>query len=152
MDQTHDLRIDRVLDAPKAAVWKAWTTPELLKKWFYPAPVQMTECHMDLRPGGIFKTIFKIGEGEEIVNDGVFLEILEGEKIVFTDFFTSGYQPVNEAFFVAIITMSERNGKTSYTALVRHKNEEDKRMHDEKGFYEGWGVVINQLEALAKTL
>lgn len=152
MEQKLDLTITRVLDAPKAAVWKAWTTPELLMKWFSPEPVKTTECEIDFRTGGIFKTVFQLQNGVEFTNIGIFLEVVEGEKLVFTDGYTPGYAPAKEPFMTAIISMSESNGKTNYSAVVRHKSEEDRLKHEQMGFYEGWGATITQLESLAKTL
>ena len=155
MEQKHDLTLTRVLDAPRSAVWKAWTTPELLMKWFTPEPVKTTDCEMDLRPGGVFRTEFLLPDGVEFTNVGIFLDVVEGEKLVFTDFFTPGYQPAIEPFMVAVISMtesSESDAKTNYHVLVRHRTEEDKLKHEKMGFYEGWGASITQLEALAKTL
>ena len=77
-----DLVLERIVDVPKELVWKAWTTPEYLKKWFTPAPVETVDCEIDLRPGGIFKTIMRMPDGQEMSNAGCYLEVVENEKLV----------------------------------------------------------------------
>jgi uncharacterized protein YndB with AHSA1/START domain len=58
-DPTLDLVFDRTIDIPRELVWTAWTTPEHLKHWFTPAPWQTVDCEIDLRPGGIFRTVMR---------------------------------------------------------------------------------------------
>ena len=78
-----DLVLERVLDAPRAAVWRAWSDPELLKRWFAPSPYEISEVEMELRPGGIFRIRmvgpdrFDTGHG----NPGCILVVAEGEKL-----------------------------------------------------------------------
>ena len=82
-DET-DLVLERVLDAPRDLVWKAWTTPEHLKRWWAPRPYETPEAELDLRPGGAFYTKITGPDGFEEAGTGCFLEVVDGEKLVWT--------------------------------------------------------------------
>src|SRR5579862_2480847 len=92
-DPNLDLVLERVVDVPPTLVWKAWTQPEHLKKWFTPAPWKTPDCEIDLRPGGIFRTEMRSPEGQTISNVGCYLEIIENEKLVWTNALEPGYRP-----------------------------------------------------------
>ena len=80
-------------------------------------------------------------------------EIVPHEKLVFTDAFTSAWEPSAKPFMTGILTFEDAgNGRTNYTARVRHWTVADREAHEKMGFHEGWGIATNQLEALAKTL
>lgn len=149
----HDLLLTRVLDAPRALVWKAWTDPEHLKKWFAPLPWTTPVCEMDLRPGGRFRTVMRGPDGTEHDGEGAFLEVVENERLVWTDALAGGYRPNAAPFMTAILTFEEReDGGTTYTALVLHKDAADRAKHEEMGFFEGWGTATDQLAAVARGL
>lgn len=151
-----DLVLERIVDVPKELVWKAWTTPEYLKKWFTPAPVETVDCEIDLRPGGIFKTIMRMPDGQEMSNAGCYLEVVENEKLVWTSALDAGYRPAAESndcfpyFFTATILLESHPTGTKYTAIVLHGNEEGCKKHAELGFYEGWGKALDQLVEFVK--
>jgi uncharacterized protein YndB with AHSA1/START domain len=151
-----DLKIERTLDIPVERAWKAWTTPELICEWFCPKPWKVVECEIDLVPGGIFKTIMQSPEGEKHPNLGCFLEIVPLKKIVWTDVLLPGFQPADlptsgaGLAITCIISFEEREGATFYTAIARHKNDEDRKKHLEMGFHEGWGICADQLVELMK--
>ncbi len=148
-----ELSITRVLDVSRDKLFRCWTEPELLKQWFCPAPWTVSKAHVDPRPGGRSFIVMNGPNGEVMPNEGVYLEVIPNEKIVFTDAYTSGWQPSAKPFFTGIITFDEaEGGKTKYTARARHWKEEDKAMHEQMGFEVGWGICAQQLEALAKTL
>ena len=112
MNEDTDLVLERVLDAPRQRVWKAWTQPDQLKQWWCPKPWRVDECRMDLRPGGEFFTLMRgPGPGEEHAVSGCYLELLEPERIVFTLVLQKGYRPASLAEgafrFTAEITFSE---------------------------------------------
>jgi uncharacterized protein YndB with AHSA1/START domain len=81
-NSTLDLSFTRVIDVPRALVWRAWTEPELLKPWFCPLPWKTIACGIDLRPGGAFQTTMQSPEGVEFPNAGCYLEVLPNEKSV----------------------------------------------------------------------
>ena len=161
MTNENDLVLERTLDAPIELVWKAYTDPEHLKQWFAPRPYQLTECELDLRPGGIFRIRmvgpdnFDTGHG----SPGCVLEVVEGKKLAWTSALGPGYRPNQtgegcESFaMTAIVTFADAgNGKTHYKAVAMHKDEADRDTHEKMGFHEGWGTVAGQLEEFAKGL
>lgn len=159
MNPKLDLVLERVVDVPRELVWKAWTTPEYLKKWFTPAPWKTVECEMDLRPGGKFYTVMESPEGQRFPNTGCVLEVVPLEKLVFTDALEPGYRPTarklgEEApfFFTAVVTMTPQGSGTKYTAVAIHGTEDGRAKHEAMGFHTGWGAALDQLVAVAKTL
>jgi len=156
-----DLVLERVVDVPRELVWAAWTKPEHIKKWFTPAPWKTVDCEIDLRPGGIFRTVMRSPEGRESSQVGCYLEILLKEKLVWTSALGPGYRPeiraagtggCEELYFTAVITLEAQGARTKYTALVMHGDEATSKKHEELGFYQGWGTTLDQLVVLAKTL
>lgn len=149
---SHDLVLTRILDAPRASLYRCWTEPELLKQWFAPKPWTTPIVETDVRPGGASKFVMRSPEGQDMPNEGVYLEIVPNERLTFTDAFTAGWTPAGP-FFVGVIEFEDApGGKTKYTATARHWTEEAKSQHEAMGFHEGWGQCATQLEALAKTL
>ena len=151
-DPKLDLVLERIVDVPRELVWNAWTQPEHIKKWFTPAPWTTVECEIDLRPGGIFRTVMRSPEGQDHDNAGCYLEIVKNEKLVWTDALAPGFRPKANAFMTAIIALEPHGSGTKYTAIVLHKDEEDRSKHEKMGFHEGWGKALEQLVALAKTM
>jgi uncharacterized protein YndB with AHSA1/START domain len=157
-DPALDLVMERTVDIPRELVWKAWTTPELLKQWFTPSPWRTTECDIDLRPGGIFRTVMQGPDGERTEGVGCFLEIVENEKLVWTSALGAGYRPqvvgelqgCHRLVFTAVITMEPAGNGTKYTALVIHGDEASSKEHAEMGFQDGWGTAFDQLVEMVK--
>ncbi len=147
-----ELVLDRLIDAPPAAVWRCWTEPDLLRQWFAPKPWSTPKAELDLRPGGACTVTMADENGTEYPNPGVYLEVVEGKKLVFTDAYSAGWVPSENPFFTAVLTFEDEGGKTRYIARARHWSEELKAQHEKMGFIEGWGICADQLEALAKTL
>jgi uncharacterized protein YndB with AHSA1/START domain len=86
-------------------------------------------------------------------NNGVYLEVIPNEKLVFTDAYSEGWKPAPEPFMTAILTFEDIGGsRTRYTAVARHRNPETRKTHEEMGFHDGWGTVVTQLEEYAKGL
>lgn len=152
IDPTLDLVLTRELSAPRSLIWRCWTTPEHLVQWFVPKPHRVTACELDVRVGGRFNTTFDV-EGTLMENKGVYLEVIDQEKLVFTDAYTEGWKPAPEPFMTAIVTFEEMGqGRTRYTALARHRSEASAKQHRDMGFHDGWGTVATQLESYAKGL
>jgi uncharacterized protein YndB with AHSA1/START domain len=156
-----DLMFERVIDVHRGLVWAAWTTPEQLKKWFTPAPWKTVDCEIDLRPGGIFRTVMSSPEGQDFTNLGCYLEIVTHEKLVWTNALEPGFRPVNhfagkathecaEFAVTAVISLEPDLTGTKYTALVMHTDKEARIKHEKMGFYEGWGAALDQLVAMIK--
>ncbi|MBW7837585.1 MAG: SRPBCC family protein [Sphingomonadales bacterium] len=152
LDPETDLSFTRVLKAPRAVLWECWTRPEHLMHFFVPKPHKVTSCDIDLRVGGRFNTTFDV-EGNEMTNKGVYLEVIDQQKLVFTDAYTEGWKPAPEPFMTAILLLEDaEGGGTKYTAIARHRNSGSRKTHEEMGFYDGWGTVADQLDAYAMGL
>ena len=156
-DPTLDLVLERNIDVPRELVWRAWTTPDVLMKWFTPAPWKTVECEIDLRPGGLFRTLMRGPDGTEFDNEGCYLEIVEPEKLVWTAALGPGYRPRTAAaaaaapfLMTAIISLGTLGQETKYTALVIHGDEESREQHEQMGFHVGWGKALDQLVAVVK--
>lgn len=145
----YELSLTRVIDAPREKIFKAWTNPELVKQWFAPLPWTTPHVEMDVRPGGANLFVMSDPDGNQFPNRGVYLDVVENEKLVFTDAFTSAWVPSAKPFMVGTITLEDLDGgKTRYTATVLHWNEEDRQAHEKMGFHQGWGQCTDQLAAL----
>jgi uncharacterized protein YndB with AHSA1/START domain len=149
-DPRLDLVLERFVDIPRELVWKAWTEPEHLRKWFAPAPWTTVDCEVDLRPGGLFRTVMRSPEGEDFPNVGCFLEVVENERLTWTDALLPGYRPSLKPFFTAIITLEGEAGGTKYTARALHKDDADRKTHEDMGFHDGWSQCLDQLVAVMK--
>jgi len=151
--QDRELVLDRMLHAPRAAVWRCWTEADLLRRWFVPAPWTVAAAVVDPRPGGAFDVTMRSPEGQEMPHRGVILDIVPGERIVTTDAFTAGFLPGDgPPFMVATMTFADDDGGTRYVARARHWSVESREQHAAMGFDTGWNRCADQLEALARTL
>lgn len=142
-----ELIISRIIDAPKSRVFTAWTAQ--LPQWWGPHGMTTPVCKMDLRPGGIFCTVMLAPDGTEYPTKGVFLEVVENERIVFSDAFEAGFQPAAEPFMTAITTFEGLpGGKTKFTIRVLHKSVADRARHEQMGFHQGWSESVDRLITL----
>ena len=149
-----DLVFERTVAIPVEQIWKAWTQPDTLMKWFCPKPWKVTDCRIDLKPGGEFYTLMEGPNGEKMPNDGCYLEVIPNQKIVWTGMMTKGFRPAAPDHlgfpFVATIMMSKSDKGTLYKAIVAHADEEGRKKHEQMGFKEGWGKAFDQLVELTK--
>lgn len=145
----HELSITRETYVSPEKLYAGWTTAELYPKWFCPRPWYVSDVKMDLRPGGSSEMIFHGPNGETFSNEGIYLEIVPNEKLVFTDAFTRGWQPNPNFMFVAILTFEKLpDGGTRYTARARHWTQEAMEKHSAMGFVDGWNKAFDQLVEL----
>ncbi|MFO0835126.1 MAG: SRPBCC family protein [Phycisphaerales bacterium] len=144
-----ELVLTRVIRASPERLFCAWTDPALLVKWFTPAPWKTVRAEVDLRPGGSVCVVMQSPEGQEFPNPGVYLDVVENKRLVFTDAFVRAWEPSNKPFMVGTLTFDDlNNGTTRYTARVQHWSIADRKAHEEMGFHQGWGRATDQLEAL----
>ena len=150
----HELALAFHLDAPRQAVWRCWTEPALLKQWFCPKPWTVSSADMDVRPGGGSNIVMNGPNGEVMPNPGQYLEVVTGERLVFSDAFVGDWKPSDaKPFMVGEITMmDDPAGGTHYVARVRHWSADDATAHEQMGCRAGWTASTEQLEALARTL
>jgi uncharacterized protein YndB with AHSA1/START domain len=144
-----ELVLTRLIDAPRDKLFRAWTTPELLKQWFAPLPWTTPAAELDVRPGGANLIVMRGPDGNDMPNRGVYLEVVKNERLVFTDAYTKAWEPSEKPFMTVILTFADEGGKTRYTARVRHWTVADREAHEKMGFHEGWGLCTDQLAGLA---
>ena len=153
MNPDLDLGLQRVIRAPRALVWRAWTDPVQLAKWWVPAPTVARVDKLDVHPGGGFVTMMS-DDGVEFVphTDQVFLVVEPEQRLVFTNAIDSTWRPATPAPvpLTAEITFSDHPDGTDYRVVVRHGDPAAKAYHEELGFFEGWGSVTEALAALAE--
>ena len=152
-DPELDLLLEREVDVPVDLVWAAWTTPKHLKQWFAPKPFETVECELDLRPGGIFRTVMRSPEGETFDNVGSYLEVVPAERLAWTTLLGPGFRPSTDVDlpFTAVISLAPNaEGGTRYSALAMHGEPGVCARHAEMGFHEGWGAALDQLVATMK--
>lgn len=148
-----DLVLERVVEVRPELVWKAWTEPEHLKRWFTPAPWTTVACEIDLRPGGIFSTTMRSPEGQiQPPSAGCYLEIVKERRLVWTDALGPGYRPSANPFITAAILLEPHGTGTRYTAIAMHVDQAARQRHEEMGFHNGWSAALDQLVALFRKM
>lgn len=154
IDPRLDLTIERVIRAPRQAVWHAWTDADSLEKWWVPAPTIARVERLDVRPGGAFVTSMS-DDGDSFVphTDSTFLAIEPETRLVFTNAIDSTWRPAAPApvSMTAEITLTAHPDGTEYRAVVRHGDPESRDRHEALGFFEGWGSVTDALASLAES-
>ncbi len=144
------LILDRLIAAPRAVVWRCWTEANLLEQWYCPAPWRATEAELDLRVGGRMNCVMQGPAGERVEVVGCFLEVIDRERLTFTDAYTEGFKPRPSSFMTGFVHLSdEGEGQTRMIWGARHSNLEDAQKHLDMGFEDGWTAASAQLETLA---
>ena len=143
-----DLILTRLIDAPPARVYDAWTEPELLKLWFAPLPwtTPLVEC--DVRAGGTTSIVMRAPDGTDYPYQGVYLEVIRHQRLVFTNAYRKAWEPSAKPFTTVILSFEPHAGMTKYPALVRHLPVEDREAHEKMGFHQGWVICAEQMAAL----
>jgi uncharacterized protein YndB with AHSA1/START domain len=156
------ITIERIFDAPKEAVWKAWTEPELIKKWWGPEGFTAPSIKIDLRVGGKYTYAMHGPKGSDwdrnMYSSGIFKEIIPNEKIVTTDYFSDEHgnkiKPSDEGqdvnfpteMTVTITFKDAGNGKTKLT--IFYPKAENKAQFEamlKSGMKEGWSSSLDKL-------
>jgi uncharacterized protein YndB with AHSA1/START domain len=150
-DPERDLSLSRIIRAPRAAVWRAWTDPARFAQWWVPAPARCRVVEMDVRPGGALVTLLSEDGGDFVPHvSGCFVEVVDGERLVFTDALVGGWRPSGSPFVTSIIPFRDHPEGTEYTAHALHESRARRDSHEEMGFHEGWGTVAAQLARLVE--
>lgn len=147
-----ELVLTRLIAAPRPKLYRAWTEPALLRRWFAPSPWTIARAELDVRPGGSNLIVMRSPEGQESPNRGVYLDVVPNERIVLTDAYARAWEPSEKPFMTAIVTFADEAGQTRYTARALHWSAADRATHEQMGFHEGWGRCADQLAALAAAL
>ena len=153
MNPDLDLTLQRVIRAPRAAVWRAWTEPSQLEQWWVPAPAVARVDRLEAQPGGAFVTRIS-DDGVEFGPhmDASFLVVDDRERLVFTNAVDSRWRPTrpDPIAMVAEIVLRDHPDGTDYRVVVRHGDPAARARHEELGFFDGWGAVTGQLAALVE--
>jgi uncharacterized protein YndB with AHSA1/START domain len=141
--------ITREFDAPKELVYKAFTTPELVKRWWSANRGEVTSAEIDLRVGGTWRYVMVTTDGGfEVAFHGEYREIVSNERIVSTEVF----EGMPEAEAVNTATFTEVDGRTTLTILVQHASKEHRDAHIESGMEAGLQDALDLLEQVAASL
>jgi uncharacterized protein YndB with AHSA1/START domain len=146
-DAPFELAVELYIDAPLETVFKVWT--ERLEEWWAPKPWTTKLVEQDLRPGGRSAMVMSGPDGPTPLMEGVILEVVPNQRIVFTDAFAAGWIP-QKAFMVGFFTFAPEGRGTRYRAVARHWDEAAYEQHKAMGFIDGWGIVAGQLAELAE--
>ena len=140
--------IAREFDAPKHLVYKAYTTPELVKRWWSAKRGEVTTCEIDLRVGGVWRYVMLTPDGFEVAFHGRYREIVPNERIVSTEV----YEGMPDAEAVDTATFTELDGRTRLTILVQHTSKEHRDAHIESGMEDGLQDAMDLLEQVSVSL
>jgi uncharacterized protein YndB with AHSA1/START domain len=140
--------ITREFDAPKHLVYKAFTTPELVKRWWHANRGEMTVAEIDLREGGKWRYVQVAEGGFEVGFHGEYREIVPNERIVSTEI----YEGMPGAEAVNTMTLTEAEGRTTLEILVQHASKEHRDAHIESGMEAGMQDAMDLLEQVAVSL
>ncbi|MGH3109639.1 MAG: SRPBCC family protein [Gaiellaceae bacterium] len=146
--------ITREFDAPKHLVFKAWTTPELVKRWWTAKRGDATVAEIDLRVGGTWRYAMVTPDGVEVAFHGEYREIVPNERIVSTEFYEGVPEGVSEedATTMNTATFTEKDGRTTVTILVQAPNKETRDAIVDSGMEAGLQDALDLLEEVAISL
>ena len=143
--------ITREFDAPRHLVYKAWTTPALVKRWWHANRGQVTIAEIDLRVGGTWRYVSVTESGMEVAFHGEFREIVPNERIVSTEVY-EGIPDAEQHAALNTLTLTERDGRTLLTVLVEHPTREGRDAHINSGMEPGMQDALDLLEQVAVSL
>ena len=148
------IKVTREFDAGKHLVFKAYTTPELVKKWWHAKRGKVTVCEIDLRVGGTWRYAMETEGGFEVAFHGEYREIVENEKLVTTEVFEGAPVPegVDLPATINTLTLSESNGRTTATILIDAPNKMVRDAIIESGMEDGLQDALDLLEEVAGSL
>lgn len=125
-DQQRDLLLERLIAASPEALYRCWTEPALLVRWFAPMPWRTLSAELDLRVGGASLVVMGGPNGEKIPCPGVYLALEPGRRIVSTDAYVRPWLPSARPFMTLILSFTPEGEGTRYRAWVRHWSEADR--------------------------
>jgi uncharacterized protein YndB with AHSA1/START domain len=143
--------ITREFDAPKHLVYRAWTTPELVKRWWSGHQGEMTIVEIDLRVGGRWRYVMVADGGHEVAFHGEYREIVPDQRIVNTEVYEMPGAPEGEGA-LNIVTFTEVDGRTTLTLLVQAASKQDRDAIVSSGMEVGMQQQMDLLEQVAISL
>lgn len=143
-----EILITREFEAPRHLVYRAWTTPELIKRWWSGDRGEVVSIEVDLRVGGAWRYVMTANAGFEVAFHGEYREIVPNERLVTTEI----YEGAPEAEAVTTATFDEADGRTTVRVLVRHSSQENRDAHVNSGMEEGLQEAMDHLEQVVASL
>jgi uncharacterized protein YndB with AHSA1/START domain len=140
--------ITREFDAPRELVFKAWTTPELVARWWAGERGKVTSIDIDLRVGGTWRYVMEATAGFEVAFHGEYHEIVPSERLVNTEVF----EGMPDAAALDTMTLTEEDGRTQLHMLVQHTCKEHRDAHINSGMEDGMQEAMDALERVAVSL
>lgn len=159
---TKEFVISRIIDAPREKVWRAWTEPEHLTRWWGPKDYTSPVCRIDLRVGGKYHYCMRSPDGKDIWSGGVFREVVKNERIVSTDTFMDaegnvmspadfGLSPDFPKESVVTVLFEDHEGKTKLSIVYQlPESAAAREAIVSSGMEEGWNQSLDKFEAEAK--
>ena len=141
------LTLKRTFNAPIKIVWEAWIQPEHIAQWWGPKGMDLKVIQHEFRPGGKWKYVMPMSDGNEFISEGVYSEIIEMKKIVTS----ANFIPMTEGVILQIL-FEENGDKTNFTFSVIHPTEEYSKQQEKMGFYNGWGSAFDRLETFVSSI
>ncbi len=149
-----EIVMTRVFNAPRRLVWAAWTKPEYLARWFGADGWTVPVCEIDLRPGGTYRYVMRSSDGREVTMRGVYRDVVAPERLVTTEVFEGftevGYRPEDQTVSTAVLT--ERDGKTTWTATIVYPSKEIRDGALATPMEEGMNGSFDRLDAILATM
>ncbi|MDT5042160.1 MAG: hypothetical protein QOE51_3145 [Actinoplanes sp.] len=147
----HQILITRDFAAPAALVWRAYTQPELVKRWWSGQRGTVTSAEIDLRVGGAWRYVMVANGGFEVAFRGEYREITEPARLVNTEIFEGIPDPDAHASLVTV-TFREKDGRTTLEMLCEYRDQSDRDMVLQSGMTDGMQESMDALEQVAVAL
>lgn len=141
------IRITREFAAPAHLVYRPWTTPELVRRWWHANRGTMTVADIDLRVGGSWRYVLVTPNGRTVAFHGEYREIVPDQRLVSTE----TYEDVPEATAVNTVDFAESTGRTTLTILVEHQTREFRDKHVNSGMEDGLQDALDLLDQVASS-
>jgi uncharacterized protein YndB with AHSA1/START domain len=140
--------IEREFDAPRQLLYRAWTEPELIRRWWHAGRGEVTVAEVDLRVGGHWRYAMIAKGGFEVAFHGEYLELVPGERVVCTEIF----EGMPDAKAITTVTFAELDARTMVRILVQHEKRADRDAHIDSGMEDGLQDALRLLEGVARSL
>ena len=144
-----EILVTREFEAPKHLIYRAWTEPELVRRWWHAGRGEMTAAEIDLRVGGTYRFAAVTPDGMEVAFHGEYREIVPEERIVSTEVYEGA--PGSEDT-VNTLTLDENDGRTTVTMLIEAKSKEERDAIIASGMEDGLQDALDLLEGVAQSL
>src|SRR6059036_271715 len=142
-----EIKIDRVFDAPRALVWRAFTNPKFLPRWMGPAQYEMTTSEMDVRPGGTYRWVWRLDDGQDLTITGRFVEVDSPSRMVTVETMDPR---MGESRNITLFT--EKAGRTTVSILMKLPDKKTRDAILATGMQDGMDLGYARLDGLLKEL